>query len=58
MGDQTIGVGFVHVLTHPGGPCADDCPHPDHDEDCPMNEPSTDCEDICMTKCQGACGVL
>lgn len=23
-----------------------------------VNEPSTDCEDICMTECQGPCGVF
>lgn len=26
----TIDVGYVHVLTEPGGPCEATCPHPDH----------------------------
>ena len=32
----TIDVGYVHVLTEPGGPCEDTCPHPDHST--PMKE--------------------
>ncbi len=30
MRDETIDVGYVHTLTAPGGPCREDCPHPDH----------------------------
>lgn len=33
---RTIDVGYVHTLTVPGGPCRDDCPHPDHQ---PTEEP-------------------
>lgn len=28
---HTIDVGYTHTLTEPGGPCTDDCPHPEHD---------------------------
>lgn len=28
---ETYDVGFVHVLTEPGGECRADCPHPSHD---------------------------
>lgn len=27
---HTIDAGYVHVLTEPGGPCVDNCPHPSH----------------------------
>jgi len=27
---HTIDVGYVHVLEYPHGPCAENCPHPDH----------------------------
>ena len=27
---HTIDVGYVHVLTEPGGECVKNCPHPDH----------------------------
>jgi hypothetical protein len=30
MPDRTIDVGYVHVLTEPGGECQDTCPHPSH----------------------------
>lgn len=30
---RTIDVGYVHVLTEPGGPCVPTCPHPDHADD-------------------------
>ncbi len=29
MSDTTRDVGYVHVLTGPGGPCVTGCPHPD-----------------------------
>lgn len=30
---HTIDVGYVHVLTEPGGECVSNCPHPDHAEE-------------------------
>lgn len=30
---ETWDVGYVHVLTETGGPCVDNCPHPDHATD-------------------------
>lgn len=30
---HTVDVGYVHVLTEEGGPCAPGCPHPDHHQD-------------------------
>lgn len=30
---KTIDVGYVHVLRFDGGPCIDNCPHPDHERD-------------------------
>jgi hypothetical protein len=32
MSDETIDVGYVHVLEYEGGPCIERCPHPDHKE--------------------------
>ena len=29
--DETIDLGYVHVLTEIGGPCVASCPHPDHE---------------------------
>lgn len=32
MSDETIDVGYVHVLTEPNGTCVENCPHPRHRE--------------------------